>query len=81
MNSDGVYIYWIDKDFIIQSATVRPYHLKGSATYGSEAIHVTDCAEHVEVIPIERAEEPQYKQALERLKLKAKELQNNDESA
>ena len=75
--STGATVHWIDKDGRLQYHVIMPYHLKGGATYNSEALHISDGAEHCIVIPNQWARQPAEIERLEQLKKKAIELQNN----
>ena len=75
MKNDGVYVYWINQDFYVRGPrALYPHNLKGNATYQSEAWHISSDAEYIEIIPIIRSEEPQYKEAVQKLRDKADEL-------
>ncbi len=74
-NADAI-VWWIAKDCSVESAIIHSYHLKGGATFHSEAIWVTDCAEHYEVIMLDHVNGAFEKDAVERLKKKADEMRN-----
>lgn len=76
MKNPGAIVWWIDKNCDVQSEFIRPHHLRGAATYESEAIWITDCAKHSLVIMLDRIEGIFEKEAVERLKLKADEMRN-----
>jgi hypothetical protein len=74
MKNAGAIVWWIDRNCSVQSDVIHPYHLRGAATYRSEAIWRTNCAEHFEVIILDHANGLFGKEAIERLKSKADEM-------
>ena len=78
MGKASVIVYWIDEGFSIQSKVLHPYHLKGSATYKSEAWHISNDAEHIVIIDLDHAGNASEIECVESLKKKAYKLRTND---
>jgi hypothetical protein len=75
MKNNGANVFWIDNNYSIRSEFISSSHLKSGANYISEAIWMTDNAEHVEVIPANMS--ANNKEVIERLKVKAEEMRNS----
>lgn len=76
MAKASVIVYWIDESFSVRSEVLHPYHLKGGATYETEAWHISNDAEHIEIIILDRAGNSLELERVDRLKKKAQELKN-----
>jgi len=74
MGKVSVIVYWIDESFSIRSEVLHPYHLKGGATYETEAWHISNDAEHIEIIILDRAGNSSELERIKSLKKKAQEL-------